>query len=104
MKIKEKVIRKSISILEKKISKIDELLNSITSGKVIELVKERNSILASGINEENINLASKVQDKINEQLKILSKPRNTTKLIKLKVKYEFELIDLNNELYFLTKK
>ncbi len=38
-----------------------------------------------------------------EQFRIAERMKNSTDLIEKKVKLDFELRDLNNELYFLTK-
>lgn len=94
MKTKEKIIRKSISILEDKIFKIDQKLN--IGYEIIECLKER----SIWIDSKDFTKALLVQDRI-DQLIQLNKKIDTNKLIKLKVKYEFEISELKNELYFL---
>ena len=110
MEIKEKVIRKSIKIIEAKIKKIDDYLNEDLVQKVISLRQSISESLEDERNKptEKRNYAEtmKLIDEAKAlDLKIKSRnPDKTLLKIKQKAKLESELYDLKSELYWIEQK
>ena len=108
MTIKEKVIRQSIKIATKQINEIDSILFANPLSDIIQLEKETILKVKELHNESNqqeaMILLNKAIKKREGLLKIAKKQQNSIKLIDDKVKLEFELADLNRDLYYIDLK
>ena len=109
MTTKEKVIRAAIADAKRQIEKIDALLNATPVSEIIEIRKEAQALL-----EQNQGIKKRTDPEFlkalgilarceKKQFRIVKKMKNSADLIEKKVKLDFELRDLNNELYFLTR-
>lgn len=103
---KEKVIRQSIKILVKKIEKVKHLIYDDYFTDVINTMKEINDLFEnkpSGFDKDFNSKLLKLLEKKEKYQAMYDKRRNlaTSKLIEKQVKLEFELADLNRELYFI---
>jgi hypothetical protein len=110
MTTKEKIIRKSIIEVQKKLEEINNVLESNPLSEIIKIRQETQKLL-----DENKTVDQRTSDvfiaKIEslskcekEQFALAEKQKDSTKLIDLKVKYEFELSDLENELFHIQRK
>jgi hypothetical protein len=100
MTTKEKVVRQSIKKIENRLTKIQELLDF---DYIKELKSLRNGFLSLSLSEQ----ARTVKDHIKKEKKLEStfeKHLDSIKLIEEKVKLEFELADLNSELYWIENR
>lgn len=105
MTTKEKVIRESIKRIAKKINGIRKILDANPLSEIIEL--ERKTIheakqLKNPV--EALRLITEAMNKKAELMKVAKKQQNSIKLINEKVKLEFELSDLNMELWHIQIK
>ena len=109
MTTKEKVIRAAIADAKRQIEKIDALLEARPVSKIIEIredlraLLEQNQGVEKRIRPEFMKALEELARREKEQFRIAERMKNSTDLIEKKVKLDFELRDLNNELYFLTK-
>jgi hypothetical protein len=110
MTTKEKIIRKSIIEVQKKLEEINNVLDACPLTEIIKIRQETKKLL-----EENKTVYQRTSDvfiaKIEAlyereklQFALAEKQKDSTKLIDLKVKYEFELSDLENELFHIQRK
>jgi len=110
MTTKEKIIRKSIIEVQKKLEEINNVLESNPLSEIIKIRQETKKLL-----EENKTVNQRTSDvfiakiealseREKEQFALAKKQKDSTKLIDLKVKYEFELSELENELFHIERK
>jgi hypothetical protein len=111
MKIKEKVIHDTIFRINKRILKIDGILDASPLIDIIELKKEAQILLKEHKTVEqrtSIVFTDKLSQmaKKEKELFALAKyqSKNTLKLIQEKAKIQNELYDLSNELYWINQK
>lgn len=109
MTTKEKVIRAAIADAKRQIGKIDALLNATPISEIIKIREEARALLEQnqGIGKrtdaEFLKALEGLAHREKKQFRIAKSMKNSTDLIEKKVKLDFELRDLNNELYFLTR-
>jgi len=110
MSTKEKVVKESIEKVEKRLKEIDSLLGSNPLSEICKIREEAQKLL-----DENKTVEERTSDEFLTRLKLLSKrekeqfalaqkTRDSVKLIDEKVKLEFELQDLKNELYHIERR
>ena len=109
MTTKEKIIRAAIADAKRQIEKIDALLEANPVSEIIKIREEFKALLEQnqGVEKrthpEFMKALEELSRREKEQFSIAERMKNSTDLIEKKVKLDFELRDLNNELYFLTK-
>lgn len=106
---KEKIIRKSIKQVEKKLQEIDNILNANPLSEIFK-IREQTQVLL----DENKTIEQRTSKEFMSKLEELSKREqqqfelakkiNSVKLIDKKVDLEFELTDLKNELFYITRE
>ncbi len=107
MTTKEKIIRKTIAEVERKLAEIKALLDATPLTEICKIRMEAQRLL-----EENTSLEQrtshdfikKIEDlsrREKEQFEIADKAKDSIKLIDKKVNLEIELSDLNRELYYI---
>lgn len=110
MTTKENIIRKSISQVQTKLDKINSLLEARPLSEICKIRQEAQVLL-----EENKTLEQKTSKEFmlkienlskreKEQFKLAKQSRDSSKLIDEKIKLEFELTDLKNELFYITRE
>jgi|ERR1035437_3367434 hypothetical protein len=107
MTTEEKIIRKSIEKINKRLHDIDIILNATPLLDIIEIRKEAQDFLNDNPTIDQ-RTSEQALDKINELSKkekkcfeIADKQKNTIQLLDEKVKLTMELGDLNNRLFFI---
>jgi len=109
MTTKEKIIRQSIAEVKRQIEKIDTLLKAKPVSEIIKIREEFKALLEQNqgvekrIRPEFLKALEELARREKEQFSIAERMKNSTDLIEKKVKLDFELCGLNNELYFLTR-
>jgi len=109
MKTKELVILKSIAIVEDKIKQIKFLLDAKPLSEICKIRQEAQKLLEENKTIEertSPNFVRRIADlskREREQFAIAEKAKDSYKLIWKKVNLEFELKELNNELFYLKK-
>ena len=109
MTTKEKIIRAAIADAKRQIEKIDALLEANPVSEIIKIREEFKALLEQNqgvekrIRPEFLEAVEELARREKEQFRIAEMMKNSTNLIEKKVKLDFELRDLNNELYFLTR-
>mgnify|MGYP001477493664 CR=1 FL=1 len=109
MTTKEKIIRAAIADAKRQIEKIDALIEARPVSNIIEIredfkaLLEQNQGVEKRTRPEFLKALEELARREKEQFRIAERMKNSTDLIEKKVKLDFELRDLNNELYFLTK-
>ncbi len=109
MTTKEKIIRAAIADAKRQIEKIDALLDATPISEIIKIREEARALLEQnqGIEKrtdaEFLKALEGLAHREKKQFRIAKSMKNSTDLIEKKVKLDFELRDLNNELYFLTR-
>jgi hypothetical protein len=110
MTTKEKIIRLSIEEIQKKVAEIDLLLLANPLTEILKIRNEaqillvRNNTIQSRSTAEFINKINELAKREKHQFEIAEKSKDSIKLIDSKIDLEFELGDLENELYFLLRK
>lgn len=110
MKTRELLILKSIAIVEDKIKKIKFILDANPLSEICKIRQEAQKLL-----EENKTVEQRTSDDFiakiealskreKEQFSLVEKNKDSIKLIEQKVDLEFELTELNNELFYIRKK
>ncbi len=103
MTVKEKIIRKSIAHIEKKLKEINSILDSRPALAIFELQRETfTKAKAMDPRDASPYLAKAI--KKEAELRKLLKKQHKLLLSDQPVKYEMELGDLKSELYFLELK
>lgn len=109
MTTQEKVIHESIARIEKRLIKIDEILNARPHIDLLNLYKEFGEMLNA--NQGDARLTPDFMDKVaamekrEKELKIMvNVQKNTIKFIDEKVKHTTELTSLKNELYWIKQR
>lgn len=106
MRVKEKVIRQSISEAESEIAKIDAILNATPLSDLIKLEIETLSKAKSmdtGSREVLKYLDAQI-GKRNDLRKLAEKQMGSIQLVERKAHLSFELGQLKNELYWIENK
>jgi len=109
MTTKEKIIRAAIADAKRQIEEIDALIEARPVSNIIEIredfkaLLEQNQGVEKRTRPEFLKALEELARREKEQFRIAERMKNSTDLIEKKVKLDFELRDLNNELYFLTK-
>lgn len=110
MTTKEKIIKKSIEQVQKKLNEVDILLQSNPASEIISIRMEaqkllnENTTLKQRTSAEFISKLEALSKREKEQFKIASKSKDSTKLIEQKVSLQMELSDLNTELFYIELK
>lgn len=108
MTTKEKIIRKSINHIEKKLKEIDNILNAKPLNEIFKIREQTQILLDENIKGQitSKEFMSKLEElsKRERQQFELAKKINSVKLIDKKVDLEFELTDLKNELFYITRE
>ena len=102
MTVKEKIIRKSIKVIENEISNIDEIINATPLLDIIKLRKKAIEIAR----DKNPNL-EKLQQLANQEKKLFrvaELQQNMSEYISKKVKLQMELSGYLDELYWIERK
>jgi len=106
---KEKVVRQAISIIEKRVAKINDILGSNYLGEIIEVRKKAHALfeeyrgdLKNKEFQKRINELADKEKELKRKFKYQNK--NWMSLIDEKVNIEFELSNLKNELYWIEHK
>ena len=106
---KEKIIRQSIAICEKKLSEINNLLNANPVSKICEIrieaqkLLDENKTIEQRTSKDFILKIEELAKLEKEQFRIAKQSSNSIKLIDDKVELEMELTDLKNELYHIER-
>ena len=107
MTTKEKIIRKSIKEVTKELAELKDLIYSSPLIEIIEIRKKAQTLLESSTkgrtSEEFLGKIKVLATKEKSLFKKAKKQENSVELIDRQVKLEFELTDLNHELYFITR-
>ncbi len=109
MTTKEKIIRAAIADAKRQIEEIDALIEARPVSNIIEIredfkaLLEQNQGVEKRTRPEFLKALEELARREKEQFRIAERMKNSTDLIEKKVKLDFELRDLNNELYLLTK-
>jgi hypothetical protein len=109
MTTKEKIIHQSIEKIEKQLKEINYIIDANPLTEIIKIRQEAQKLL-----EENKTIEQRTSESFISKIEILSKRekeqfalakkgKDTTKLIDEKIKLEFELSDLRNELYHIER-
>lgn len=108
MKVKIQVLNKSIEIIEKRLAKIQQLLDYSPHSEIFAVRKEFAELLKNNTTPES-RMTSEFYHKVIElekresiARKMIEKQKSSIKLIDEKVKLEFELRDLQSELFYST--
>jgi len=102
MTTKERIIRESIAATETELSEIISILDASPLLGIIEVRKKAQKLL----NEYDIGdprltkLIAELADEEKRLFKVAEKQKDSIALIDRRVKLDFELQDLNNELYW----
>ena len=107
---KEKVIRQSIAVCEKKLSEINNILNANPVSRICEIrieaqkLLDENKSIEKRMSKDFILKIEELAKLEKEQFRIAKQSSNSIKLIDDKVELEMELTDLKNELYHIERK
>ena len=109
MRVKEKVIRESIKRIEKRLKKINSILDADPLAEIIDGRKEASELITKYKGNYASRTFSKLFDalakKEKEQFELHKyQTKNYSKLLTEKSGLSFELGDLNNELYLVEGK
>ena len=106
MTTKEKVVRESIKRIERRIKKIDDILNAEPLQEIINIRKEAQRLIKSDLSpHEQVKKISELQKRETKQRNIFEmQQKKYTKLISEKGELTFELYDLKNELYLIERQ
>lgn len=110
MTTKEKIVRQSINQVEKRLKEINFILESNPWGEIFKIRQEGQRLLDENQTIEQMTspeFISKIKDlakREKAQFKLVERHKDILKLIDEKVKLEFELQDLQRELYFIERK
>lgn len=110
MTTKEKIINQSIEQVEKQLKEINSILEANPLSEICKIRQEAQKLL-----EENKTVEQRTSDAFIAKIEALSKrekeqfvldekSKDSIKLIDEKVKLEFELSDLRNELFHIERK
>ena len=107
MTTEEKIIRKSIEKINKRLHDINVILDAAPLLEIIEIRKEAQDFLDANPTFDQ-RTSAQALDKINklskrekEMFEIADKQKNTVQLLEEKVKLTIELSDLKNRLYYV---
>lgn len=110
MTTKEKVVRESIKRLKKKLQKVEDLLNATPILDLIEVHKEAQILLDENptvklrCSEEFLNKMHVLANREKQALALAKKQNNNTiKLMDQQSEIKWELNDLDNELWYITR-
>ena len=110
MTTEEKIIRKSIEKINKRLHDIDIILNTAPLLEIIEIRKEAQNFLDTNptfdqrTSVQALNKIKKLSKKEKEMFEIADKQKNSVHLIDEKVKLTMELGDLKNRLFYIEMK
>ena len=110
MTTKEKIIKKSIEQVQRKLKEVNILLESNPASEIICIRMEaqkllnENTTLKQRTSYEFISKLDALSKREKEQFKIANKSKDSIKLIEQKVSLQMELSDLNTELYYIERK
>ena len=110
MPTKEKVINQSIERVEKQLKEINFILDANPLSEICKIRQESQKLL-----DENKTVEQRTSDDFISKIEVLSKrekeqfslaekSKDSIKLIDEKVKLEFELSELRNELYHIERR
>lgn len=101
MTVKEQIIRRTIKEINKRLEKIDFILDATPLSDLIKLEDETIKTAKKLPSEKAITYLDQQIKKKNALLRLAKKQIRMTELINQKVKLMGELTTLNNELYFM---
>lgn len=108
MTIKEKVIRESIQRLEKEKEAIDLILDANPISDICQVRIDAQLLLETTqgddrFSDQFISAMESLAKREKELFALAERHRNSSELIERKVEIEFELSDLNKELYYVNQ-
>lgn len=110
MKVKEKVIRRSIEEINKRLSEVNYILEANPLGDIMKLRTEAQKELEKArknntdTSDEFLEYIKKASKKEKELFALAEKQQNTSNLVSEKVELESELSSLNNELWYIENR
>lgn len=110
MKIKEQMLRKSIKEARKQLDKINVILDSNPYSDIIyarieyQKLLQENNTLAKRLSKEFSSRLDELSQIEERALKMVEKQKKSSELIDKKVKLQFELRELEYELWYITRK
>lgn len=106
MSIKIEVIKKSIAAAEKRLKKVDDLLNAKPLSEICNLREQAAKIVEEhkGDYKKIAELIDPLAKKEKKLFAIAKKQTSTTDLVDQKVALESELYQLRNELFYAEQK
>ena len=110
MTTKEKIIRKSIKEVEKKITQLEEVRDATPGSELIEIMMSAQRLFDQnkGIEKRTSPLFLKkikyLAEKEDKCRKMIARQRNWEKDCNTLVRYEIELSDLKRELYYIEQR
>lgn len=105
MKVKEKIVRRAISQVQKKVAKIKAVLSANPLGRIIEIRIEAQKILQQHGDDHAtiVRLLNPLAEEEKLMFTIAEKQRDTMALIDKQVDLEHELSELLGELYYIER-
>ena len=106
MTTKEKIIRQSIASNEIELKEIKELLEASPLVAIVE-GRQKAQKLLSELEISDPRLSQEIGDLAKEEKRLFAiakKKQNSVELIDRRIRLEFELADLHNELYWIERK
>jgi hypothetical protein len=110
MTTKERLLRKSIGKVEKKLKEIDFILNATPLSEICRIRQEgqrlldENKTIEQRTSEGFIAKIEALHKRERQQFALAEKGKDSLKLIHAKVELDFELSELKKELYFIENK
>lgn len=110
MNTKEKIINQSIEQVEKRLKKINFILDANPLSEICKIRQEaqkllnENKTIEQRTSDDFISKIEVLSKREKEQFALYEKSKDAIKLIEEKVKLEFELSNLHNELYYIERR
>jgi len=110
MTTKEKIIRQSIEQIEEELEQINFLLTANPLGEISKIRQEAQKLVDANptvqerMSDYFITEIERLWKREKEQFELAEKSKDSAGLIDKKIKLEFELQDLHNELYHIERK
>src|ERR1035437_187550 len=107
MTTEEKIIRKSIEKINKRLHDINVILDAAPLLEIIEIRKEAQDFLNANptidqrTSKQALYKINELSKKEKEMFEIANKQKNTVKMLEEKTKLTMELSDLKNRLFFI---
>ena len=107
MKTKEKIIRKSINRIEKRLKILQDLFSATPVSNICEIrikaqkLLSKNTTIEQRTDKDFVAKIGQLGKEERQQLEIIEKRKNMSKIIDEQVQLKIELEELNNELYVI---